>query len=319
MQKAEKGVSSGLDLVDSVSDDASVAERARRSTNTSNRFDLKVLSLQVKRGSHVALVGATGSGKSTLLAGLVGGCQCEHWGDDREGGVSLSGRLAYAPQRPCVKLADCSIRENVLCGRSFDAQRYEQALTTALVEELAGPGLAAMQVARALFAEAQILLLDDPFVEMDHDRGKRAVSSLVKKYKDRTMILATQNLSLLSPLDSIIVLRNGTVFEQGDYKTLSSMPTELSRLLLISNQKDATSTGMICVSHGLPCPCICYEVGPDPMRELYPMDELFGTFPSFGHPSKAPKRWVSALQAVAVHRPSSRTVKAEAAPPCLAC
>ncbi|CAK9067109.1 unnamed protein product [Durusdinium trenchii] len=156
MQKAEKGVSSGLDLVDSVSDDASVAERARRSTNTSNRFDLKVLSLQVKRGSHVALVGATGSGKSTLLAGLVGGCRCEHWGDDREGGVSLSGRLAYAPQRPCVKLADCSIRENVLCGRSFDAQRYEQALTTstlaedlqrlsngdsALVEELAGSAL----------------------------------------------------------------------------------------------------------------------------------------------------------------------------------
>ncbi|CAE7720739.1 ABCC13, partial [Symbiodinium pilosum] len=92
-----------LSLVESVSDDASVAERAKRTVQTSTGFDLKVLSLQVKRGSHIALIGAAGSGKSTLLAGLAGGCKAELWGEDmEETGVLISGRLAYTPQQSAI-------------------------------------------------------------------------------------------------------------------------------------------------------------------------------------------------------------------------
>ncbi|CAE7414045.1 cftr, partial [Symbiodinium necroappetens] len=132
--KAQKA-GNGLSLVDSVTDDASVAERAKRSTHGSAGFDVKVLSLQVKRGSHIALVGAAGSGKSTLLAGLVGGCQAELWGEDlEETGILLSGRCAYAPQQPAV-LSGSSIRDNVVFGSTWDAHRYEQVLAMSTLSE----------------------------------------------------------------------------------------------------------------------------------------------------------------------------------------
>ncbi|CAE7204206.1 cctS, partial [Symbiodinium natans] len=305
--KAKK-VGNSLSLVDSVTDDASVAERAKRSVQASTGFDLKVLSLQVKRGSQVALVGAAGSGKSTLLAGLAGGCQSELWGEDmEENGILLSGRLAYAPQQPAI-LTGSSIRENVLFGSVWDTHRYEQVLATSTLSEdlstmplgdrslpdkLSAAALQAMQLARALYMEAEILLLDEPFLHMEPDRAKRALSSLVRKTKDRTLVLATQALSVLGPMDNIVVLRNGTVFEQGDYKTLASMPTEFSRLLLIAKEKDKRSRES--TSRGFSCPYICYEVASDPLRELYPLDEEFGTFPTFGSGSvleAGPRKWV---------------------------
>lgn len=305
--KAQKAVN-GLSLVDSVSDDASVAERAKRSTHGSAGFDVKVLSLQVKRGSHIALVGAAGSGKSTLLAGLVGGCQAELWGEDlEETGILLSGRCAYAPQKPAV-LSGSSIRDNVVFGSTWDAHRYEQVLVMSTLSEdlpalefgdssfpeaLSAAALGALQLARALYVEAEILLLDEPFASMELERAKRVLSNLVRKAKDRTVVLATQTLSVLGPMDSIVVLRNGTVFEQGDYKTLASMPTEFSRLLLIAKEKEKRSRES---RNGFACPCMCYEVAPDPLRELYPFDEEFGTFPTFGFGSvleAGPRKWVS--------------------------
>eukprot|EP00930_Biecheleria_cincta_P039131 TRINITY_DN26918_c0_g1_i1.p1 TRINITY_DN26918_c0_g1~~TRINITY_DN26918_c0_g1_i1.p1 ORF type:complete len:2320 (-),score=461.07 TRINITY_DN26918_c0_g1_i1:23-6874(-) len=300
-KKATSPASNGLELVDSVTDDASVAERARRATHGIQRFDLKVLSFQVKRGSAVALAGATSSGKSTLISALLGGCQRELWGDDAErNGVFLSGKLAYVPQKP-IHLAGCTIRENVLCGLAMDALRYEQALiASTLSEDLAAfpngdrsmlkdlpPGdasRACLQLARALYHEAQILLLDDPFTSLPPERAKRALANIVKKgNKEKTVILATQNLSLLSQMDTIVVLRNGTIFEQGDYKTLTSMPTEFSRLLLISKQKEAArETQRKQAVEGIPCPFLCYEVGADPMAKIFPLDEEWGTLPAFG-------------------------------------
>lgn len=300
-KKATNPASNGLELVDSVTDDASVAERARRATHGIQRFDLKVLSFQVKRGSIVALAGATSSGKSTLISALLGGCKRELWGDDADSnGVFLSGKLAYVPQKP-VHLAGCSVRENVLCGLGMDALRYEQALiTSTLSEDLAAlpngdrsmlkdlpPGdasRACLQLARALYHEAQILLLDDPFTALPPDRAKRALANIVKKgSKEKTVILATQNLSLLSQMDTIIVLRNGTIFEQGDYKTLTSMPTEFSRLLLISKQKEAAKEAQRKKAvEGIPCPFLCYEVAGDPMAKIFPLDEEWGTLPAFG-------------------------------------
>ncbi|CAJ1449283.1 unnamed protein product, partial [Effrenium voratum] len=197
-------------------------------------------------------------------------CCMEHWGEDMEGGVELSGRLAYVPQTP--QLLSASVRDNVLCGHSWDSRRYEQALMSSTLSEdlmrlpggdasemreLPDGGQAALQLARALYTEAQILLLDEPFARMDLDKAKRALQNLVKKHKDQTIILATQTLSILSPMDSIIVLRNGTVFEQGDYKTLSSMPTEFSRMLLIAREKEKRRKEK--AKEGLSWPSLCYE------------------------------------------------------------
>jgi len=215
------------------------------------------------------------------------------WGDDAEGtGISISGRLAFVPQVPML-LAKCSVRDNVLCGLPLDTAKYDKAMSmSTLADDVAtlpdgdSSDICALtddgaqmcvQLARAIYHEAEIVLLDDPFVAMDPARASRIVSKGLKKLaKERTVILATQNLSLLSGLQQIVVFRNGTVFEQGDYKTLTAMPTEFSRMLLIANKKDAArALQRKRLVSGAPCPYLCYELDADPMDEVFPLDRDF--------------------------------------------
>lgn len=280
------GPKPGWDLVDEVTDDGSVAERFARVARGRAEFDLKVLSLHVRRGSLAVFVGASGSGKSTLLAGVLGACGQEMWGDDAEGtGVVVSGRLAYVPQTPAL-LRDTSVRDNVLCGLPFDGARYERALSmSTLAEDLSGlaGGDAsdvgdlprngadmALQLARAIFSDSEVLLIDDPFVDMEPQRAARVLSKGLRKLgKEKTVLLVTQNLSLLAGLPLIIVMRNGTIFEQGDHRTLSSMPSEFSRLLLVSRKKEAARAR---ARRGPSCPFLAYDVEGDPMSEAFPLD-----------------------------------------------
>eukprot|EP00928_Gymnodinium_smaydae_P028591 TRINITY_DN21768_c0_g4_i1.p1 TRINITY_DN21768_c0_g4~~TRINITY_DN21768_c0_g4_i1.p1 ORF type:complete len:1730 (-),score=231.12 TRINITY_DN21768_c0_g4_i1:254-4672(-) len=111
---------------------------------------------------------------------------------------------------------------------------------------------------------------------MDSQRAAKALGRCVRGLaRDRTVLLATQNLALLADVEVlIVVIRNGTIFEQGDYKTLVSMPTEFSRMLLISNRRDSDRARYRKQTvEGIPCPFLCYEDGPDPYDELFPQDK----------------------------------------------
>jgi ABC-type transport system involved in cytochrome c biogenesis ATPase subunit len=114
-----------------------------------------------------------GSGKSSLLSALLGEMRRV------QGSVSLAGRVAFCPQQPCIMNA--TVMDNVLFGLPYDEAKYAQALKfAALMPDLdllpardkteigergitlSGGQKARVSMARALFASADVLLLDDP-------------------------------------------------------------------------------------------------------------------------------------------------------------
>jgi ABC-type multidrug transport system fused ATPase/permease subunit len=141
---------------------------------------LRDVSFSISRGALVAVVGSTGSGKSTLLAGILGECV-------RAGGqiaLSRGTSLSLVPQTAWIQNA--SLRENILFGSAFDADRYERVIyACALVQDLqqlpsgdktdigekgvnlSGGQQQRVSLARAAYAQSDVILLDDPLSAVD--------------------------------------------------------------------------------------------------------------------------------------------------------
>jgi len=142
------------------------------------------IQLKVRRGAKVAICGKVGSGKSSLLSSILG--EVPQMG----GTVKISGSKAYAPQSPWIRT--CSIRENILLGNPFDSNKYKKAIQACALSEVferfANGDLTEIgerrltitrgqkqqiQLARAVYQDADIYLLDDTFSVMDIQEGRQ--------------------------------------------------------------------------------------------------------------------------------------------------
>ncbi|XP_046622338.1 ATP-binding cassette sub-family C member 4-like [Neodiprion virginianus] len=210
---------------------------------------LHEVSLKIKRHSLSVLVGPVGSGKSSLLHLLLGELSV------RAGGLSLfSGensektkigrrdiRISYASQNPWIFPA--TIRENIIFGQSYDKKRYQKVTEVcALVRDfaqlpqgdlsqagekgvcLSGGQKARVNLARALYREADLYLLDDPLSAVDSHVGNHLFKECIQEFlKNKTRILVTHQLQYLRQADTVIVLNRGTVKCQGTYEELAQM------------------------------------------------------------------------------------------------
>ncbi|KNE66210.1 hypothetical protein AMAG_19363 [Allomyces macrogynus ATCC 38327] len=217
------------------------------------------VSLAIPRGALVAVIGATGSGKSTLLSGLMGELHVAR------GTVQVSARrVAYCPQHPWVHHG--TVRDNVVFGRAFDAAQYRRAIRLAALDRdlavfpagdrteigergstLSGGQLARMGLARALYDEPDVLLLDDPTSAVD----ARVASFLFRhtlagaELKGSTRIVVTNALHFVPLCDYAVVVKDGTVAEQGSVADLLARDGELARemhALRGSAESDASDT-----------------------------------------------------------------------------
>lgn len=95
-----------------------------------NKEILQNISLKVKRGQFIAIVGKVGSGKSTLLSAILGEL------NKTCGSIEVCGNISYVPQTPW--LFDSTLRENILFGSSFDQDRFQRVIQCcALDQEIA--------------------------------------------------------------------------------------------------------------------------------------------------------------------------------------
>lgn len=140
------------------------------------------------------------------------------------GQCRVTGKIAYAPQVPWL-FSDGNIRQNILCGLDYDAERYKRVLkATALETDLAqlthgdqtivgerGVTLSGGQktrigLARCLYVDADIYLLDDPLSAVDTRVGHHIFEEAINKFlSGKLRILVTHQLQYLKKVDQILV------------------------------------------------------------------------------------------------------------------
>uniref|UniRef100_A0A8C9T6S9 Canalicular multispecific organic anion transporter 1-like n=1 Tax=Scleropages formosus TaxID=113540 RepID=A0A8C9T6S9_SCLFO len=195
---------------------------------------LKNVSLDIKPGSLVAVVGAVGSGKSSLISALLGEMH------NLKGYINIQGSLAYVPQQAWIQNA--TLKDNILFGSQLEEKRYQMVLNACALRadlELLPAGIDGGQkqrvsLARATYSSADIYLLDDPLSAVDPHVGKHLFDKVVGPHgllKNKTRVLVTHGVNFLPYVDEIVVLTDGKVSEVGSYQSLQNSGGAFSEFL----------------------------------------------------------------------------------------
>uniref|UniRef100_A0A8C9V5L4 Canalicular multispecific organic anion transporter 1-like n=1 Tax=Scleropages formosus TaxID=113540 RepID=A0A8C9V5L4_SCLFO len=200
----------------------------------SNIGRFRGVSLDIKPGSLVAVVGAVGSGKSSLISALLGEMH------NLKGYINIQGSLAYVPQQAWIQNA--TLKDNILFGSQLEEKRYQMVLNACALRadlELLPAGIDGGQkqrvsLARATYSSADIYLLDDPLSAVDPHVGKHLFDKVVGPHgllKNKTRVLVTHGVNFLPYVDEIVVLTDGKVSEVGSYQSLQNSGGAFSEFL----------------------------------------------------------------------------------------
>jgi ATP-binding cassette subfamily B protein len=209
------------------------------------RVALDGVGFAIEAGQTVALVGATGAGKSTLLKRLLGFLEAQR------GRITLDGRdladidprslrrqLAYVAQEPF--LTDGTVAENIAYGDAApDAARIEAAARAAEAHDfiaalprgyaaevgergarLSGGQRQRIALARALYRDPAVLVLDEATSAIDNETEAAIQRSLATHAKGRSTLVVAHRLSTVRHADAIHVLEHGRIIESGTHDAL---------------------------------------------------------------------------------------------------
>jgi len=189
------------------------------------------LTINIESGTLVGIVGSVGAGKSSLLSAILGEMTLMN-GDFR-----VFGSFAYAAQSPWI-FAD-TIRANILLGKPFDEQRYANIIQACCLDtdlltfgeahdltmvgekgvNVSGGQKARITLARALYMDADIYLLDDPLAAVDQEVARRIYDQCIGPnglLKGKTRLLVThQTHFLVESAHQIIFLKDGQIDSEG--------------------------------------------------------------------------------------------------------
>ncbi|XP_057334744.1 ATP-binding cassette sub-family C member 4-like [Microplitis mediator] len=241
------------------------------------------VTLKINGGELCTLVGPVGSGKSSLLnlllqelpigAGTVGLFQFPR-GESADA-RSKSGfiqdnpemKISYASQDPWLFTG--TVRENILFGLDYDKARYEEVSKVCsllrdfkqlpdgdmtIVGErgasLSGGQRARVNLARAIYRQADLYLLDDPLSAVDARVARRLFKDCILEYlKGKTRILVTHQLNYLKQADTIAVLERGSIKGQGTFDTLTKTSSVLNDMLkALEKNKEEEKTETVVIS-----------------------------------------------------------------------
>ncbi|KAJ3651759.1 hypothetical protein Zmor_017776 [Zophobas morio] len=188
--------------------------------SSSPNFNLKDVNFEALPGELVAVAGVTGSGKSTLLYSLLQEV------DVIKGNIEVEGTISYTSQEAWIFSA--SIKQNILFGEDFDRQKYFKVLNVCALEHdlalfphgdqtrvgergvmLSGGQKARISLARAVYRDADIYLLDDPLSAVDAQVAHHIFNYCICGYlKTKCVILVTHQIQYLKRIPILLILEN---------------------------------------------------------------------------------------------------------------
>ncbi|KAF9973525.1 hypothetical protein BGZ73_003215 [Actinomortierella ambigua] len=206
-------------------------------------FRLKNINLTIPRGKLVAVVGAVGSGKSSLLNAMVGEMR------KATGSIEFGGTVGYSPQSAWIQNA--TVMDNILFGLPYDERKYQRVIRQCALERdihilpqgdqteigergvnLSGGQKQRVNIARAVYFDADIVLLDDPLSAVDAHVGKYLFKHCIKGALDgKTRVLVTHQLHVLPEVDYVVCMKNGEIVEQGTFQQLMDDQGEFAELM----------------------------------------------------------------------------------------
>ena len=221
---------------------------------------LKDINIEIKKGQLVAVVGRVGAGKSSLLSVFLN----ELVRTDQDSEINIRGKLSYVAQQGWMQ--NNTLRNNILFGKQFNKEFYQKVLDACALEpdlkilpggdsteigekgiNLSGGQKQRISMARALYNDGDIYLLDDPLSAVDAHVGKHMFNEVLGPeglLKDKTRILVTHGVSFLPNVDKIVVMKDGKISEVGTYRELLSNGAEFSVFLNEYGQEDQTEDNL---------------------------------------------------------------------------
>ncbi|KRT86062.1 ABC transporter ATP-binding protein, partial [Oryctes borbonicus] len=201
------------------------------------------VNLSAQSSQLVVIVGYVGSGKTSLLHVILKELPLI------SGSLEVTGVISYASQE--AWLFEGSLRDNILFGQPYIEKKYLTVVRVCALERdfslfpygdltlagekgvtLSGGQRARINLARAVYKDADIYLLDDPLAAVDTYVAKQLFEECIQGYlKNKCIILVTNQLQFLRPADNIIMLQNGVVATSGTYQQLLASGLDFTKLM----------------------------------------------------------------------------------------
>uniref|UniRef100_A0A8C6EL77 ATP-binding cassette sub-family C member 5 n=1 Tax=Microcebus murinus TaxID=30608 RepID=A0A8C6EL77_MICMU len=193
------------------------------------------IDLEIEEGKLVGICGSVGSGKTSLISAILGQMTL------LEGSIAISGTFAYVAQQAWI--LNATLRDNILFGKEFDEERYNSVLNSCCLRpdlailpnsdlteigergaNLSGGQRQRISLARALYSDRSIYILDDPLSALDAHVGNHIFNGAIRKHlKSKTILFVTHQLQYLVDCDEVIFMKEGCITERGTHEELMNL------------------------------------------------------------------------------------------------
>ncbi|KAL6218068.1 hypothetical protein ACLB2K_011285 [Fragaria x ananassa] len=212
---------------------------------------LSNINLDITVGSLVAVVGGTGEGKTSLISAMLGELP-----PIADAGVVIRGTVAYVPQVSWI--FNATVRENILFGSEFEAERYWKAIDVTefhhdldllpgrdLTEigergvNISGGQKQRVSMARAVYSNSDVYIFDDPLSAIDAHVARQVFNRcIMEELQGKTRVLVTNQLHFLPQVDEIILVLDGKIKEKGTFMDLSQNSLLFQKLMENAGKMD---------------------------------------------------------------------------------
>nr|POE63715.1 oligomycin resistance atp-dependent permease yor1 [Quercus suber] len=206
-------------------------------------FQINDINLSVGRNELIAVIGSVGSGKSSLLGALAGDMR------RTSGNVTFGATRAFCPQYAWIQNA--TVKQNICFGKDFDKKWYNEVVDACALRpdlemlpsgdltEIGERGITVsggqkqrLNIARAIYFDADIVLMDDPLSAVDAHVGKHIMDNAIcGLLRDKCRVLATHQLHVLPRVDRIVWMKGGRIHKIATFRELMESDVEFQKLM----------------------------------------------------------------------------------------